>query len=124
MAEVLWTDKKRPIFGLPLSFTKYTLTEEKLTIRTGMLSIKEEDIQLYRITDITLKRTFWQRIFGVGTLHCCSGDRTTPEFDVKDIKDSENIKEKMSKLVEERRDQKGIVGHEIMNDKPGDHEVI
>jgi len=83
---VIWKDRKRPIFGLPLSFTKYALTEEKLLITTGFLSTKQEEIKLYRIMDLTLKRSFWQRLFKVGTVHCCSGDKTTPEFDIKDIK--------------------------------------
>ena len=69
--EIIWKDRKRPIFGLPLSFTRYKLTEEKLLINTGLLSIKEEEIQLYRIMDVTLKCSLWQRLFNVGTIHCC-----------------------------------------------------
>ena len=48
----VWSDRKRPIFGLPLSFTKYELTEEKILITTGILSLKEEEIKLYRIFKI------------------------------------------------------------------------
>ena len=92
MQNLIWKDRKRPIFGLPLSFTRYRLTEEKLLVITGILSTKEEEVQLYRIMDLTLKRSIWQRIFGVGTIHCCSGDKTTPEFDIKDIKRPNEIK--------------------------------
>lgn len=63
--KILWKDRKRPIFGLPLSFTKYKLLEDKLLIDSGILSIKQEEIRLYRIMDITLKKSIWQRIFGV-----------------------------------------------------------
>ena len=113
--KILWEDKKRPFFGLQLSFTKYTLTEEKLLIKTGFLSIKEEEIQLYRITDITLKCSLWQRLFKLGTIHCCSGDRTTPEFNLSDVKNAQKIKEILSKQVELRRDAKNITPKEILD---------
>jgi len=113
---IIWKDRRRPIFGLPLSFTKYKLTEEKLLINTGLFSIKEEEIQLYRIMDVTLKCSFLQRIFNVGTIHCCSGDKTTPEFDIKDVKNPSNVKELLSKNIEIQRDNKRIAGREFLGD--------
>ena len=101
--KVLWNDRKRIIFGLPWTFTKYKLTEEKLIIQTGFLNIKQEEIRLYRIMDITLNRKIGQRIFGLGTIHCCSADKSTPEFDIKNIKDSERVKELLSDKVEQER---------------------
>jgi len=115
----IWKDRKRPIFGLPLSFTKYRLTEEKLLIETGIFSINQEEIRLYRIMDITLKRSLPQRIFNVGTIHCCSGDKTTPEFDIKDIKNPQQVKELLSKQVEEQRDKKRVSGSEFLVDVDG-----
>lgn len=111
--KIVWKDTRRPIFGLPLSFTKYRLLEDKLLIDTGFLSTKQEEIKLYRIMDVTLNRTFIQRIFGVGTIHCCSADKTTPEFDIKDIKKSFEVKEMLSKMVEEQRDKKRVSGREF-----------
>ena len=112
--EIIWQDRKRPIFGLPISFTKYKLTEEKILIDTGLLSINEEEIQLYRIMDLTLKCSLWQRIFNVGTIHCCSADKTTPEFDIKDVKNPSEVKELLSKKIEEQRDKKRISGREFL----------
>lgn len=111
--KIVWKDTRRPIFGLPLSFTKYRLLEDKLLIDTGFLSTKQEEVKLYRIMDVTLNRTFIQRIFGVGTIHCCSADKTTPEFDIKDIKKSFEVKEMLSKMVEEQRDKKRVSGREF-----------
>ena len=118
--KIIWKDKKRPIFGLPLSFTKYTLLEDKLLIDTGFLSTKQEEVKLYRIMDVTLKRSFLQRIFGVGTIHCCSADKTTPEFDILEIKKPFEVKEKISKMAEEQRDKKRITGREIFVDSDDD----
>lgn len=111
----IWKDRKRPIFGLPLSFTKYTLTDDKILIDTGILSITQEEIRLYRIMDITVKCSFFQRLFNVGTIHCCSADKSTPEFDIKDVKNPIKVKDLISKNVEEERDRKKIASREFMD---------
>ena len=118
--KVLWNDRKRIIFGLPWTFTKYKLTEEKLIIQTGFFNIKQEEIRLYRILDITLNRKFGQRIFGLGTIHCCSADKSTPEFDIKNIKKSEAVKELLSDNVEQERQRKRVSGREYMHSDDDD----
>ena len=115
--EYVWKDRKRTIFGLPLSFTVYKLTEEKLLIETGFFSKKGEEIRLYRIMDLTLNRPFGQRIFGVGTIHCCTADKSTPEFDILKIKKSSEIKNMISDMVEREREKKRVSAREFMTDE-------
>ena len=112
----VWQDRKRIAFGLPFTFTTYHLTREKLLIRSGILNTKEEEIRLYRIMDVTLRRSLWERLFGLGTIHCCSADKSTPEFDIKWIPDSAAVKEKLSDLVEAERMAKRVSGREFMTD--------
>ena len=114
MKEIIWKDRKRTIFGLPLSFTKYELTSEKLTIQTGFFNIKQEEVRLYRIMDVTLNRKLGQRIFGVGTIHCCSADKSTPEFDIKSVKKSKEVKELLSDAIEKERAKKCVSSREYM----------
>lgn len=121
--EYVWTDRKRTLFGLPLSFTVYKLTEEKLLVETGFLSKKEEEIRLYRVMDLTLNRPINQRIFKLGTIHLCTADKTTPEFDIKRIKRSKDVKELLSELIEAERDKKRVSAREFMeSDEDFDHE--
>ena len=120
--EYLWRDRKRTLFGLPLSFTVYKLTGEKLLIETGFLSKKEEEVRLYRIMDLTLNRPFGQRIWGLGTIHCCTADKSTPEFDILKIKDSSRVKNLLSDLVEQQREEKRITAREFMDDGDPDDE--
>ena len=105
---ILWKDKKRPIFGLPLSFTTYQLLEEKLLIDIGLIFKRQEEVRLYRIMDITLRQNILQRIFGVGTIHCSSADQSTPDFDIKDIKKPYEVKEMLSRIGEEERNKKMV----------------
>ena len=114
--EYVWKDRKRIIFGLPWTFTVYKLTKEKLLIETGFLSKKEEEIRLYRIMDLTLNRPFNQRLWRLGTIHCCTADKSTPEFEIKRIKNPSIVKELLSDLVEEQRELKRVSAREFMAD--------
>ena len=114
--DYIWKDRKRTIFGLPWSFTRYRLTEEKLIIDTGFFTRKEDEIRLYRIMDIGLKRSLGERMFGLGTIHCCSGDKSSPEFDIRRIKKSRDVKEMLSDLVEKRRREQRVGVREYMAD--------
>lgn len=82
----IWSDRKRIFCGLPWTFTTYTLTSDRLFIETGVLGKHEDEVRLYRILDISLSRSFSQRIFGLGTIHCCSADKTMGDFDIINIK--------------------------------------
>ena len=110
-----WSDRKRIIFGLPWTFTKYAATDEKLLIRTGVLNVKEEEVRLYRILDLTLKRTLFQRLWGLGTIHVCSADKSTPEFDILNIKNPVIVKNMLSDMGEEERRKKRVSGREFMS---------
>jgi uncharacterized membrane protein YdbT with pleckstrin-like domain len=124
MADVIWRDRKRIVFALPWTFTRYAVTEEKLTIDKGLLSRSEEEVRLYRILDITLRRSLWQRLFGLGTIHCNSADKSTPEFDIKNITNSAETKDRLSDLVEACRSRKRVMSREYMageeDDDPDD----
>jgi uncharacterized membrane protein YdbT with pleckstrin-like domain len=114
--DYLWTDKKRTLFGLPLSFTRYSLSNERLFIEQGFLNKKEDEVRLYRIMDVSLSRTFGQRIFGLGTIHCCSADKSMKDFDILSIKHPKEVKEQLSELVEKQRDSKRVTNREYMSD--------
>ncbi len=114
MSNYIWTDKKRPLLGLPLSFTRYSLTEEKLIINVGFLSKTEEEIRLYRMTDFSVKQSLFQRLFGVGDIKISSSDNMQGEFTIKDIKNPYKTKEMLSDMVEKEREKKGIVTNEFL----------
>ncbi|MDR1061938.1 MAG: PH domain-containing protein, partial [Clostridiales bacterium] len=67
--KIMWKDRKRTLFGLPWSFTKYSLTEEKLYLSRGFFTSTEDEIRLYRVLDLTLRRTLGEKLWGLGTIH-------------------------------------------------------
>lgn len=115
MPNIVWKDRKRTLFGLPWSFTKYSLSDDRLFISTGFLSTKEDEVRLYRIMDISLKRTLGQRIFGLGTIKCCSADKTLGDFEIKNIKKSKDVKELLSEMVENERNRKKVTIREFID---------
>lgn len=122
--EIIWKDRKRIIFGLPWTFTVYKLTKEKLLIETGFLNKKQEEVRLYRVMDFTLNRPFGQRLWGLGSIHCCTADRSTPEFDIYRIKNPEQVKNMLSDMVEQQREEKRITAREFMTDDAFDPEHV
>ena len=111
--EFIWKDRKR-YFGLPLSFTSYALSEDRLFTSVGFLSIKDDEILLYRVRDIDTSRSLWQRLFGVGTVTVMSSDKTMPNLVLKNIKDPVMVKEMLHKQVEEMKIRRRVRFGEIM----------
>ena len=112
--DYIWTDKKRTIFGLPLSFTRYFLTETKFITRTGFLSIDEDEIDLYKITDKKLKIPLSQRLFKCGSIIIYSKDTDTPQKEVRSIKTPRKVSELIDRYVNAQRDKYGIRGRDMM----------
>ena len=82
---ILWKDRRRRL-GMPLSFQRYRLGEDRLFYEKGFLSTTVDDILLYRVRDISVKISFWQRLTGVGTVTVNSSDQTMPVLVMRDIK--------------------------------------
>lgn len=108
LPEPFWSDKKRPIFGLPLSFTRYSLFEDRLLIQRGFLMRRQEEIRLYRITDQALRQTLTQRIFGVGDIVIYSADSSTPKYILCGIRQPYDVTNVLSELIERERRRLGI----------------
>lgn len=112
--EYIWTDKKRTIFGLPISFTRYILTEKKFITRTGFLSITEDEVELYRISDKSLQLPFGQRIFGCGTVHINCRDTDTPVKIVRSIKEPRKFMTLLEENVDIQRDKYRVRGRDMI----------
>ena len=112
----IWHDRKRIFFGLPWTFTVYALTEDRLIVKTGIFNISEDEIRLYRILDVTLKRSFWERLCGLGTLHLCTADKSAPETDILHIRNPREVRTLLSDKVEEERSARYVGVREYMGE--------
>ncbi len=110
--QYLWHDRKRYL-GLPLSFTRYAISEDRLFLSVGLLSLKDDEILLYRVRDISMSRSLWQRLFGVGTVTVTSSDNSLPTLHMKNIKDPTTVKELLHRQVEETKIRRRVRFSEI-----------
>lgn len=120
--EYIWRDRKRYL-GMPLSFTRYAMSEDRLFISVGLLNIKDDEILLYRVRDLDTNRTLWQRIFGVGTVTVMSSDKTMPVMVLKSIKDPVGVKEMLHSQVEEMKIRRRVRLGEIMGNGLDDDDM-
>lgn len=99
-----YIEKKRTAFlGLPIYFTTYTITDELLTVKEGLFKITENDCYLYKIQDVTLSRTLMERMFGLSTIICHTGDTTNPVITLEHIKNGSEIKDYILKTSDDLR---------------------
>ena len=109
----LWKDRKRHL-GLPLSFIRYRLSEDRVFCEKGFLNIHEEEVLLYRVRDLELRMSLGQRIFGVGTVCVHSSDKTNPHLELQNVKHPREVKELLYQTVEAAKDRRGIRPTELM----------
>lgn len=112
--DYIWTDKKRTIFGLPISFTRYFLTDTKFITRKGFFTIEEDEFDLYKVSDKKLVLPFGQRIFGCGTVYINVKDTDTPLKEVKSIKMPREFMKKLDVQVDMLRDKYGVRGRDMI----------
>lgn len=110
----LWRERKKNCFGLPWTFTVYTLDDEKLCVNRGFLNTQHDELRLYRIKDFSVRCSLWQRLFGMGTVHICSADSSSPELDIKNVFKPLKVKDLIANQVEEARKKFGVTSGEFI----------
>lgn len=119
----IWQDRKRTFLGLPLSFTRYMLNEERIFMEKGFLNSTLDEEQLYRVRDVRVSRSLGQRIFGLGTVTVYA---TNGETVLESIKHPIEVKEEIVRLVEEARKRHNIRASEMLMQQPDiecDHDL-
>ena len=114
-----WSDRSR-IFGLPITFTKYSMSDDRIFCEKGLLNMKFEEILLYRVRDISMKITLGQRIFGVGSILLQSSDKTAPVLEIKNVKNPRQVKEMIHQQGEQVKEQRRMRFGELLEDPTDD----
>lgn len=120
-SKILWKDRKR-FLGMPLSFTRYSMTEDRLFFSVGFLNIRDEEVLLYRVRDINTSRTLGQRLFGVGTVTVLSSDKSMPTMVMKNIKNPMAVKELIHEQVEEMKIRRRVRVGEVLSSNYDDQD--
>ncbi|MDF2609262.1 MAG: hypothetical protein K0R92_736 [Lachnospiraceae bacterium] len=101
---MIFVERKRTkLFAMPICFTTYTISDDKITITSGFLSITVDDAFMYKVQDVKLTISFFERIFRLGSIICYTGDTTHPELKLEHIKNASTIKDFLMTASEEAR---------------------
>ena len=114
-----YKEKKRSMFlGLPWTFTTYTVTDEFISIDSGLLNKVENDCYMYKVIDVRLETTLMERILGIGTIHCFTGDVTDPDLKLQHIKNAKEIKDFILKQSEQERLKRKTLNMQQLDGNP------
>lgn len=102
MAE--FKERKRWVFlGLPFTFTKYTIKDDMITVNSGLIHTEENDCYMYKVQDVKHTATLAEKMFGLGSVICYTGDTTDPQLHIEHIKNSKAVKDFILQASEEAR---------------------
>ncbi len=93
---------------LELRSRRYELTTQRLRTISGVLNRNEDELELYRVKDITLQQPLHLRLFGLGNVTLHTSDKTTPELVIPAIPNARQVRDQVRNLVEKRRDEKRV----------------
>ena len=112
-------EKRRGVFfALPFTFTVYTVKEDMITVEEGFFNKKENDCYMYKVVDVRLEVSLVERIFGLGTVHCFSGDMTNPDLRLMHVKHAKEIKDYILKQSEEERLKRKTLNMQSLDGNP------
>lgn len=117
---MLWKERKRLWCRLPWTFTVYKFDEDRIYVEKGLFSKKYDEVRLYRVLDMSVSRSFMQRLFGLGTIQLNTSDQTLGDFELVNITKCLKTKEQLSQLVENQRDKKRVSTREFVGDMAQD----
>ena len=121
-----YTERKRILFfGLPWTFTKYIIKPSVITVDAGLFKIEENDCYMYKVQDVEHTQTFFERLVGLGTITCFTGDTTHPKLVIEHVKKSKEIKNYILEASEAARMRRRTlntlnIGTESMDDMDND----
>ena len=88
--------------------TKYILTTERIKIHSGLIGKRAEQMDLFRIKDVMVKRGLTQRARGVGDVLVVSSDASTPKMLLGGVKDPDELAERIRKAARSARQRAGV----------------
>lgn len=91
-----------------LNTISYKITSQRIIISWGLVGKKQEDIELVRIEDISVRQSLTEKLEGIGNILIFSSDKTTPALELKSVPNPLQIKELLRKAI---RDEKARLNY-------------
>ena len=76
-----------------LRSTRYTITNQRLLIESGLFSKRVDEIDMRLIDDSHFHQGFIHRMLGIGNVTVMSSDKNTPVFTLRGVRDPRSVRE-------------------------------
>lgn len=93
---------------LVLRCQQFELTTERLRLTEGVINQRIDEIELYRVKDVSLLRPLWMRLTGLSTVVLDTSDRSTATVVLPAIHRGAELRENLRRQVELIRDRKRV----------------
>ncbi len=97
-----------PYSWLSVKSHKYKITTERFIETTGILSRHTNELELFRIKDISFFEPFFLRLFSCGHIIMDTSDKTTPVVALRAIKNAKPVMEILRTNISIMRTKKGV----------------
>lgn len=107
---ILWEGKPASVVDKmkgQLNTVDYTVTNERIIIKWGLVGKKQEEIELIRIEDVSVRQSLTEKLQGIGKVIVISKDKTTPTIEFENVEDPHAIKEIIRKASKEEKAKLG-----------------
>lgn len=111
----LWQGSPDPVLdALAARSTKYVLTTDRLRVQSGLIGKRSEQLELYRIRDVSVRRSLPQRARGCGDVIVASKDDSTPKLLLAGVKDPDGVAETIRAAARKSRERAGVRTQEYL----------
>src|SRR4051794_4032576 len=109
----VWSGKPdSALAGIGDRSERYSLTTERLKVDSGMLRKKSESLDLWRVKDVTVKKSMTQRTRKCGDVEITSADASTSKVTLAWIQNPDEVAEQIREAARDARKRHGVATQE------------
>lgn len=97
------------IKAIRLKLMYYEVSDDRIEWSRGIIDRKVDNIDMFRVMDLKLRRNIFDCIFGVGTVALITSDKSDPNFIFEKVRDSRELYDAIKKASLEADRKTGVV---------------
>lgn len=107
---ILWRGRPSKVFSPRKALTnRYKLTTERLMIERGFIGRRTEEVDLYRVHDVSVKQNVLERLFGFGDVDVETADATAPNVAMINVVDPDRVKDLVRQASRTERQRRRVL---------------
>jgi uncharacterized membrane protein YdbT with pleckstrin-like domain len=95
--------------AIRLKLMHYEVSSDRIEYSRGIVDRRVDNIDMFRVVDLKLRRNVFDCIFGVGTVALVTTDKSDPEFVFEKVKDCRKLYDVIKKASLEADRKTGVV---------------